>query len=62
MQDKDTSNHHDSLPFFTRFLEGQNKTEPSALTFKFPSDVDEGDMTMKYPSDNDEGVDRIYGS
>jgi hypothetical protein len=62
MQDKDTNARRDSLPFFTRFLEGQNNTEPRTMTFKFPSDLDEGDVTMKYPSDNDEGVDRIYGS
>lgn len=42
-----------SLPFFTRFLEGQNNTERSAATTKFPSDTDEM-MTMKYPSDGDD--------
>jgi hypothetical protein len=62
MQDKDTSAHQDSLPpegslpFFTRFLEGQNKVERSAATLKYPSDWDEM-VTMKYPSDDDEGGD-----
>lgn len=42
-----------SLPFFARFLEGQNRQERSAATTKFPSDLDE-DQTMKYPSDGDD--------
>jgi len=49
------------LPFFARFLEGQEfphvKTNVKAGgTLKFPSDLDEGDHTMKYPSDDDEGT------
>lgn len=60
MPDKDASAHQDSLrpegslPFFTRFLEGQNNAERSAVTKKYPSDWDEI-VTMKYPSDDDEG-------
>ena len=42
-----------SLPFFARFLEGQNGEERSAATTKFPSDLDEF-TTMKYPSDGDD--------
>jgi hypothetical protein len=42
-----------SLPFFARFLEGQNSEERSAATTKFPSDLDEF-QTMKYPSDGDD--------
>jgi hypothetical protein len=68
MQDKDASAHHNSLqsegslPFFTRFLEGQDNTERSAATTKYPSDWDEI-VTMKYPSDDDEGGDdRFYDS
>lgn len=68
MPDKNASVHQDSsqqessLPFFARFLEGQNRGELSAATHKFPSDVDEY-MTMKYPSDDDEGGDdRVSGS
>ncbi|MCA1633909.1 MAG: microviridin/marinostatin family tricyclic proteinase inhibitor [Acidobacteria bacterium] len=60
MQDNtDASNHHDSLqqegslPFFARFLEGQNNAERSAATTKYPSDLDEF-TTLKYPSDGDD--------
>jgi hypothetical protein len=54
MQDKDPSAKKNSLPFFTRFLEGQNVSGPSSATYKYPSDWDEI-VTMKYPSDDDEG-------
>ena len=59
MPDKDASAHQDSLPpegslpFFTRFLEGQDNTERSAVTHKYPSDWDEI-VTMKPPSKNDD--------
>jgi hypothetical protein len=60
MQDHiDAGNHPDSLeqegslPFFARFLEGQNNVERSAATLKYPSDIDEF-TTMKYPSDGDD--------
>ena len=55
-ENTDAGLRHDSdgsLPFFARFLEGQNSTEWRATT-KFPSDMDEYDQTMKYPSDSDE--------
>jgi hypothetical protein len=62
MQDNNSTAHHSSspqegsLPFFARFLEGQNDEERSAATRKYPSDVDEY-VTMKYPSDDDEAGD-----
>jgi hypothetical protein len=62
MSDKDATARQDSLPpdgslpFFTRFLEGQNDAERSAVTYKYPSDRDEI-VTMKYPSDDGEGGD-----
>lgn len=53
----------DKLPFFARFLEGQDvpqvKTDvkaggwPPFVTKKYPSDVDE-DVTLKWPSDGDD--------
>jgi hypothetical protein len=52
MPDKDASAHPDalppkgSLPFFTRFLEGQDNIERSAETHPV--------TTLKYPSDRDE--------
>jgi hypothetical protein len=68
MPDKDASAPHDSLPlegslpFFTRFLEGQDNAERSAVTHKYPSDWDEM-VTMKYPSDDDEGGEEsVFGS
>lgn len=57
-ENKDARARQDSegtLPFFARFLEGQNREEVGILTLKFPSDRDEGDQTHKYPSDSDEG-------
>ena len=51
-----------SLPFFARFLEGQNDSGEGFMTLKFPSDRDEYDQTIKYPSDSDEGeTDYIAG-
>jgi hypothetical protein len=62
MQDKQNSGTRQtpsrqdgSLPFFARFLEGQDRTGQTSATLKFPSDLDEYDQTMKYPSDSDEG-------
>lgn len=49
----------DNLPFFARFLEGQNNPEGSFRTTKYPSDLDEY-TTQKYPSDDDEGYPDIY--
>ena len=58
------------LPFFARFLEGQQAGEdlvpvktdvkagggglPVPVTQKYPSDKDEFKFTLKYPSDQDE--------
>ncbi|HKG20947.1 MAG TPA: microviridin/marinostatin family tricyclic proteinase inhibitor [Blastocatellia bacterium] len=47
------------IPFFARFLEGQDtlqvKTSIKAgQTKKYPSDSDELQYTQKYPSDGDE--------
>jgi hypothetical protein len=53
-----SQDRNSALPFFARFLEGQNSEGEGFQTLKFPSDRDEGDQTMKYPSDNDEGDDR----
>lgn len=56
-ENTDAKVRHDSdasLPFFARFLEGQDTTDWSVTT-KFPSDKDEYDQTHKYPSDSDEG-------
>ncbi|MDX6694852.1 MAG: Serine endopeptidase inhibitor [Blastocatellia bacterium] len=58
---QDSAQQAGSLPFFARFLEGQNDAERSAATRKYPSDVDEY-MTMKYPSDDDEGGDDTRSS
>lgn len=50
---RDSLRQGGSLPFFARFLEGQERAEQSLRTLKYPSDLDE-DYTLKYPSDNDE--------
>lgn len=42
-----------SLPFFARFLEGQNTPEVSFMTLKYPSDRDEIDRP-EYMSGNNE--------
>jgi len=39
-----------SLPFFARFLEGQETTEVSRMTLKYPSDRDEDDYRLEYTS------------
>jgi hypothetical protein len=45
------------LPFFARYLEGQQlkrvKGSMHVITLKYPSDDDEY-VTLKYPSDDDE--------
>ena len=45
---QDSSPQEGSLPFFTRFLEGQNDTgiQSSKRTLKYPSDRDEWDPLM----------------
>ncbi len=41
-----------SLPFFARFLEGQDTSKDSFLTLKYPSDRDEIDQRIEYTSDH----------
>jgi hypothetical protein len=43
----ESSDH--SLPFFARFLEGQD-TAKGAQTLKYPSDQDEWDQRVEYTS------------
>lgn len=51
----DAARQEGSLPFFTRFLEGQGNEQRNAATTKYPSDWD--DMTThKYPSDGDDDL------
>lgn len=37
-----------SLPFFARFLEGQETPDVSIMTLKYPSDRDEIDQRLEY--------------
>jgi hypothetical protein len=39
-----------SLPFFARFLEGQDTSKNSFQTLKYPSDRDEIDQRFEYTS------------
>ena len=41
-----------SLPFFARFLEGQDTSKNSFQTLKYPSDRDEIDQRFTYMSSN----------
>lgn len=41
-----------SVPFFARFLEGQDKSKDSFMTLKYPSDRDEIDQRIEYMSGN----------
>jgi hypothetical protein len=41
-----------SVPFFARFLEGQDTSKDSFMTLKYPSDRDEIDQRFEYMSDN----------
>ena len=43
-----------SLPFFARFLEGQETSEVGFMTLKYPSDRDEIDQRLEYTSGNNE--------
>jgi hypothetical protein len=43
-----------SLPFFARFLEGQETSKDSFMTLKYPSDRDEIDQRLTYTSGNNE--------
>lgn len=42
-----------NLPFFARFLEGQDTPEVSRMTLKYPSDRDEIDYRLEYTSGSD---------
>ena len=54
MRDKSEARTHEgserSLPFFARFLEGQDTPEICAMTLKYPSDRDEIDQRLDYVS------------
>ena len=41
-----------SLPFFARFLEGQETSNDSFMTLKYPSDRDEIDQRFEFTSSN----------
>lgn len=43
-----------SLPFFARFLEGQETSKDSFMTLKYPSDRDEIDQRLEYTSGHNE--------
>ncbi len=47
-------NSESSLPFFARFLEGQETSKDSFMTLKYPSDRDEIDQRLTYTSGNNE--------
>ena len=61
MSEKAASTHHDSLqqegslPFFARFLEGQNNATQTYHTDDNKGGDDSLLMSLKYPSDRDEG-------
>ena len=42
-----------SLPFFARFLEGQESSKDARMTLKYPSDRDEIDNVLDYVSNED---------
>ncbi len=41
-----------NLPFFARFLEGQDTSTNSFMTLKYPSDRDEIDQRFEFTSGN----------
>ncbi|HLM57429.1 MAG TPA: microviridin/marinostatin family tricyclic proteinase inhibitor [Pyrinomonadaceae bacterium] len=45
-----------SLPFFARYLEGQDTSEICSMTLKYPSDRDEIDNLLEYTSGDNEPV------
>ena len=47
-------NSETSLPFFARFLEGQDQSKDSFMTLKYPSDRDEIDNASTCWVTNDE--------
>lgn len=46
-------NSEQSLPFFARFLEGQEKPDSFLQTLKYPSDRDEIEGLEYMPSNNE---------
>ena len=52
MRDKTESRASESsehgLPFFARFLEGQETSKSGNQTLKYPSDLDEWDQRIEY--------------
>lgn len=55
---QDSLTQEGSVPFFTRFLEGQNNDNPQAAggSLQAGSDGNQNELlqTLKYPSDRDE--------
>lgn len=49
-------NSDQSLPFFARFLEGQDTTADNAMTLKYPSDRDEIDNRLDFTSGSTEAI------
>jgi len=47
-----TENTESNLPFFARFLEGQDSSTDSFMTLKYPSDRDEIDQRFEFTSGN----------
>ena len=45
-----------TLPFFVRFLEGQDNSKNALLTLKYPSDRDEIDQRLQYASGDNETI------
>ena len=43
-------NSEPGVPFFARFLEGQDTAKDSFMTLKYPSDRDEIDQRIEYMS------------
>lgn len=56
MRDKTEShaseNSESGVPFFARFLEGQEMSKNSFQTLKYPSDRDEIDYVLEYTTDH----------
>jgi hypothetical protein len=58
MQDKTESfvpENSERLPFFARFLEGQDTSTGVAQTLKYPSDRDEWEQRIEYTSATTDG-------
>jgi len=58
-KEKNIMKKENEVPFFARYLEGQEFPEvktniKAGATTKYPSDLDEMEHTLKYPSDGDE--------